>query len=139
MYSLRIGTSDDLPDVLELAEELFNTSVYRKFHKFDKSRIASLYLESLTKPQDEICTVLLTKDGSTVGFITMVAQPAAFSDAFIAAEMGFYIREEDRNYSTIKRLQEAFYYWAKRIGCSSLIQGKINQDSNPETFKIRRI
>ena len=139
MYNLRLGTAEDLPIVLELAEELFNSSVYKKFHTFDKNRITSLYLESLTKPQDEICTVLLTKNGEVEGFITMTAQPAAFSDAFLAVELGFYIREEERNYSSIKRLQEAYYYWAKRVGCVSLIQGKIKHDLNPETFRIRRI
>jgi GNAT superfamily N-acetyltransferase len=139
MYSLVLASIEDFEDVSRLAKELFYTSVYAKHSLFNETRVKDLLAKSSEMSLDEVATVLLKRDNSTVGFITIASQPSAYSEDKIAIELGFYILPEDRNFKTIRMLMNAYYYWAKSTSCSLLFQGRIVSPDLPEIYKIRSL
>lgn len=140
MY-LKLGTEDDAGDVVELGRDLFNHTVYSTLSTYNAHEVKENYVTSLEKPGHENTTILLCKDnGHVIGFIAAAASPLAFSENDkIAVELGFWVYKEHRSATALKKLLEAYYYWARTVGCKAAVLGKIKNRDDIETYRLKKL
>ena len=140
MY-LKLGKEEDASDVVELARDLFNHSVYSTMSTFSSVEVKENYLISLEKSQTEMVTLLLCNDsGFVIGFLSASAAPLIFNDKDkVAVELGFWVYKEHRSQSALKKLLDAYYYWARTVGCQAAILGKIKNRDEIETYKVKKL
>lgn len=135
---LRLATRDDLPAFLELTEELFNNTVYSTFSSFDTEHVSERFLASLEADQTKLCTVVLVNGEAPVGLITM-ARTGFMNKEEMAVEVAFWIKPEFRTKKTIKMLLQAYFYWARKVGCKAAFVGKLKGKQAPEQYLVRRL
>lgn len=135
---LRLATRDDLPAFLELTEELFNNTIYSTFSSFDTEHVSDRFLASLEADQSKLCTVVLVKGEAPVGLITM-ARTGFMNKEEMAVEVAFWIKPEHRTKKTIKMLLQAYFYWARKVGCKAAFVGKLKGKQAPEQYLVRRL
>ena len=135
---LKLATRDDLPAFLELTEELFNNTIYATFSTFDIKHVSERFLASLEADQTKICTVVLVNGEAPVGLITM-ARTGFMNKEEMAVEVAFWIKPEFRTKKTIKMLLQAYFYWARKVGCKAAFVGKLKGRQAPEQYLVRRL
>lgn len=135
---LRLANRDDLPAFLELTEELFNNTIYSTFSTFDTEHVSDRFLASLEADQSKLCTVVLTSGEAPVGLITM-ARTGFMNKEEMAVEVAFWIKPEYRTKKTIKMLLQAYFYWARKVGCKAAFVGKLKGKQAPEQYLVRRL
>lgn len=140
MY-LKLGTEEDVSAVVELARDLFNHSVYSSLSTFDPIEVKENYLESITKPPHEASHILLcSNSGHVIGFLCAAASPVAFNGKDkVAIELGFWVYKEHRTPASLKKLLEAYYYWARAVGCKAAVLGKIKNNTDVETYRLKKL
>ena len=140
MY-LKLGKEEDASDVVELARDLFNHSVYSTLSTFDPVEVKENYLESLERPGHEITNILLCSvhSGHVIGLLCGAATPLAFSKDKLAVELCFWVYKEHRTSAALKKLLEAYYYWARAVGCKAAVVGKIKNRDEIETYKVKKL
>jgi GNAT superfamily N-acetyltransferase len=135
---LRLATRDDLPAFLELTEELFDNTIYSTFSTFDTKHVSDRFLASLEGDQTKVCTVVLVNGEAPVGLITM-ARTGFMNKEEMAVEIAFWIKPEYRTKKTIKMLLQAYFYWARKVGCKAAFVGKLKGRQAPEQYLVRRL
>jgi hypothetical protein len=56
-----------------------------------------------------------------------------------AVELGFWITPEYRTVTAIKKLMSAYKFWAKKIGCTSILYGKLKDGETVESYTVRKL
>lgn len=139
MLSLKLATAEDAVSVAELFKELHEHSVYAgiiDYHPEDVSELVS----SLARDPNRGVTILLLEDGVLIGAMICSTMHQVFNKSEkTAVELGFWITPEKRTPTSLKKLLQAYRYWAKRIGCTSILQGKLTDRKHTETYSIRKI
>jgi hypothetical protein len=113
---IRIATFEDLPLLLELAEEQLSKSPYNNY-EFTPERMAEVLAAFIEAPNQEKI-VFVSEDGYLLGGIIS----PVFSTKKMASELGFYSRNEKDKRDWYK-LFKAYEYWAKKCGCTSIQAG----------------
>ena len=135
-----MATDHDTPVVISLLQELHTASEYNKHIPFDKQSTLETLSALLDSPKEDTCCILLEgPDKSVIGILVCSHMTHMFNKKEkTAVELAFWIRPEHRTLSGTKELLKAYRYWAKKIGCTSLFMGHL-QNGSVETYKIKRI
>lgn len=138
---LRLANKLDSPVVISLLEQLHANSAYAKLIPFQKGTTSELFEKLLDSKNEDACCILSCLDtGETVGLIICSSMGHMFNkDERTAIEIAFWINPKYRTFSRVKELLKAYHYWAKKIGCSSILTGTLQGTSATEIYKIRRI
>lgn len=140
MSFLKLAETSDTFVVLNLLEDLFNSSIYSTISKFDSFTVLERLTNVIEGNRDEGCVLLLKKEDKTVGvLIISFFVPLFNKDEKVGVELAFYIEPEYRTKGNIKKLMSAYRFWAKRIGCKAILVGKIKNKNEVESTTIRRI
>jgi len=139
-HSVRIATPSDVPAVARLMEELFNSSVYSDHASFKKEDVVDTTKSIISgNPRDAI-VFILEVSGVAQGVLAASTFTHAFNkDYKMACEIGFWLTKDYRTKSTIRALISGYKAWAKAVGCSSMLMGKLKSPGEPETYKIRKV
>ena len=139
MLSLKLAEEADALAVAVLFKELHDHSVYKDLIEYRPEDVAELVVK-LSKDPTTGVTILLQEDGRLIGAIMCSTMQQVFNKSEkTAVEIGFWITEKHRTAASLKKLLQAYRYWAKRIGCTSILQGKLTDRKNTETYTIRKL
>lgn len=135
-----MATFDDSPVVISLLQELHEASEYNALIPFDKQSTLESFSALVDCPREDTCCILLeAADKTVIGILVCSHMSHMFNKSEkTAVELAFWIRPEHRTLSGTKELLKAYRYWAKKIGCTSLFMGHL-QNGSVETYKIKRI
>ena len=137
---LKLATEDDLEVFLPLVKELFDHSVYSEVGTFDEEYVRKMFLNSFQLGQDKVCSVLLYSNEEPVGIISMSKTVMlANAEDEMALELAFWIKPEFRSLTSLRKLIQAYHYWAKLTQCKAVFLGKIKNRKAPEEYIVRRI
>lgn len=140
MLSLKIATLDEAPVLLELLHKLYRESAYEKIINWEENSVSSTLRRMLTGKQEEGCVVLLKDGEKTVGLIAVSYILQMFNvNHKTAVEVAYFIEPEYRTPAAHKALLKAYKFWARKVGCHSILMGKIKNMNEVETFTIRRL
>jgi hypothetical protein len=139
MLSLKLATEQDGLAVAVLFAELYNYSVYKGIVDYRPEDVSSVVAKLAKDPNNGV-TIMLLEEGKLIGAIICSTMQQVFNKSEkTAVELGFWITEKHRNPSSMKKLLQAYRYWAKRVGCTSILQGKLTDRNNTETYTIRKL
>lgn len=133
---LRLGTAEDVEEIVGMSKSLFDLSPYSVVSSFDRGIVVDNYLASLTLEKFEFVNILLCSESDVVGFLSCGSNKGQFSEDRYAVEVGFYIKPEYKTVSAAKMLVSAFHYWAKEADCKAAFIGKM-KDKKIETYKMK--
>lgn len=135
-----MATDRDTPVVISLLQELHTASEYNKHIPFDKQSTLETLSALLDSPKEDTCCILLEgPDKSVIGILVCSHMTHMFNKKEkTAVELAFWIRPEHQSLSGAKELLRAYRYWAKTIGCTTILTGSL-QNNGVETYKIKRI
>ena len=137
---LKIANLADKDNFIELVKELYEESVYSTISPFNQDNVEKMLLDSFESEQSDICTVLLMEDKATIGLMTMSHTDLSFmSKGKVAIELAFWIKPEYRDFGSYRMLMQAYFYWARQIGCSAAFVGKLKNKNSPEYYTLRRL
>ncbi len=138
MTELSLATEADIPELLLLAEEFYNWSIYSNLGPFDKEQTRKS-LELFCSDVNIFALILLRDDGKLIGAIAATSFYPLFYSVKTGIETFFYILPEYRNGSTLKTLLKAYRYWCKIVNCKFYYISKMVSSDNTESNKLRRI
>lgn len=139
MLSLRLATEADALAVAVLFKELHNYSVYEGIIDYHPEDVAEV-VKKLSKDPNNGVTILLYEEARLIGAMICSTMQQVFNKSEkTAVELGFWITPDHRTSASLKKLLQAYRYWAKRVGCTSILQGKLTDRKNTETYTIRKI
>lgn len=118
--SLKIATLDDLPVAMDITKK-FVASTYFS-HTVNDQRIEEVCVGIITSP---LGIFLLYDDHS---MLAGMANKFILGEHYNATELGWYVDPEHRSEGVGSKLLEAFEYWAKTIGCKSVVMGSLEDD-----------
>jgi GNAT superfamily N-acetyltransferase len=112
---LRVATTDDIPKLVKLCEEIVPTLPEYKDVGFDSSHTEkSLY--NLLR-HENIKLFIIEVENNIDGLIIGASGPEYFMTGNVCREMFFWVRPEARGVGYATILLEAFEDWAKQMGC----------------------
>lgn len=139
MLSLKLATEGDALAVAVLFKELHSFSVYNNIVDYRAEDVVDI-VSKLSRDPTTGVTILLYEEGKLIGAIICSTMQQVFNKSEkTAVELGFWITEKHRTPGALKKLLQAYRYWAKRIGCTSILQGKLTDRNNTETYTIRKL
>ena len=139
-HSVRIGTVSDTTAIVRLMKDLFYASVYTNHGTFSEKDARETTKKELSGNPKEGIIFVLEVNGVVQGVLVASSFAHAFNrSVLMAAEVGFWIDPEYRSVATIKALMRAYRVWAKTIGCTSILVGKLKSQGEPETYNIRKL
>lgn len=139
MLSLKLATEKDGLAVAVLFKELHDYSVYNGVVDYKPEDVAAI-VAKLSKDPNTGVTILLEDEGRLIGAIICSTMQQVFNQSEkTAVELGFWITPSKRTPASLKKLLQAYRYWAKRVGCTTILQGKLTDRNNTETYTIRKI
>lgn len=139
MLSLKLAKESDALAVAVLFKELHNYSVYKGIVDYRPEDVVEMVVK-LSKDPNSGVTILLYEETRLIGAMICSTMQQVFNKTEkTAVELGFWITEKHRTPGALKKLLQAYRYWAKRIGCTSILQGKLTDRNNTETYTIRKL
>jgi hypothetical protein len=139
MLSLKLATPNDSLAIAVLFKELHDHSVYKGIVEYQPQDVSEV-VTKLAKDPNSGVTIMLFEEGRLIGAIICSTMQQVFNKSEkTAVELGFWITEKHRTPGALKKLLQAYRYWAKRIGCTSILQGRLTDRNNTETYTIRKL
>lgn len=142
MHRLKIATQEDLEAILVLLEEFFNKTVYSTITDYSLIDTRESIANLLKVPVSQGCFVLLVSEtGQVDGLLIGSYMNHMFNKAEkTAVEIALYIREGVATRALYKKLLQAYRYWAKSIGCNSIMTGQLAPSpTEVESYSIRKL
>lgn len=137
---LKIADQSDIKGILRLVKQLFGSSVYASNLDIDEEHVKNLALQYTQADQQQGCIILLVKRDKPVGLLACSHMPLLFNPKYKSAvELAFWIEPEYRNNTSLKMLLGAYKYWAKRVGCTHIMYGKMKSNDISETYTVRKL
>jgi len=133
---ISIATTNDIPTLINLSQDLVKTTNYR-FLDFSSKRLSDVLTNGINQdPSKSICLIGKV-DGQIVGTIAGAVGQSAFSDDLIASEWLWWGKPELGKRQLLKLL-DGFEYWAKHIAkCKAMLVGRMHFKSQPEDYFSR--
>ena len=139
MLSLKLATEKDALAVATLFKELHSFSVYEGVVPYRGEDVEEIVTKLSRDPNTGV-TILLEDEGRLIGAMICSTMQQVFNKSEkTAVELGFWITPDKRTPTALKKLLQAYRYWAKRVGCTSILQGKLTDRKNTETYTIRKL
>jgi hypothetical protein len=113
--SLRLATPDDLVCLIDFTRKLISELPYSPV--FDEIKIREILSKVLLGDKNENIIILVCHDDIPVGVIGCAVSHPLWSEAKIAIELLLYVTTSERNGSALRKLLEAYRFWAKKVGC----------------------
>lgn len=110
---------DDVDDVFSLAMEFFRNSPYKDMY-IDESEVQNLVWEFALGPKTERLCLLLRDGDTTVGALAGLITKQLFNKDKLAVEVIWWINPEYRSFKSARILRDAYEYWAKKMGATSI-------------------
>ena len=140
MQSLRIATEKDVDFICCLTENLFDASVYSKHTTFNMQEVKALAKKILQGKREDAIVLILGDEEKDYGIAVCSHMNQLFnSKEKTAVELAFWIEPEHRTRSGLKTLLSGYKFWAKKIGCGSILYGKMKTREAPEEYIMRRL
>lgn len=114
---LRQLTTDDMPQLLELAREMHKSGVYSAY-PIDEDRIAYILTAIIEEPS--ALTVGYEVDGTLAGAFAGEVIQDLWVDVMVAVDHAFYVREKYRGSRAGIVLLKEYERWAKDMGADVL-------------------
>lgn len=115
---LKIATHEDMPELKRMCLLFKDNSPYKDF-AVDEGKIEEL-LGSLMSAGPTVAVILLSiVEDKPVGMLVGLAREFIFSKDKHATELAWWVDKEHRG-TAGRELQEAFTFWAKKVGCKYL-------------------
>jgi GNAT superfamily N-acetyltransferase len=114
---LRQLTTDDMPQLLELAREMHKNGVYAAY-PIDEDRIAYILTAIIEEPS--ALTVGYEVDGVLAGAFAGEVIQDLWVDVMVAVDHAFYVREAHRGSRAGIVLLKEYERWAKDMGADVL-------------------
>lgn len=136
--TLRHANLDDIPAILEMAKDLYETSVYKTI-KVDYARGRQMLEQFIVEGNENFLVMLSHDEGTPVGVIAAYVFKPLFSQERIATEVLLWLKPEYRTTQRGKELLDAYEYWAKLVGASFVQYGMLSSaDPRLARFYERR-
>lgn len=120
MFKIRFGETKDIPILVRMSRDFFESSHYFKTNVFNPETVKKTIEDNLSKPKEQSILLILEKDEKVVGFIAGLAFHSFFSDDYFAVEHLWWVDPEYRSSKSLLLLK-SLEQWASHIGCSKLI------------------
>jgi GNAT superfamily N-acetyltransferase len=114
MSLVREATLEDLKDLTELGEEMFEFSGLEEFYPFSPEVLAAQF-KSLIESDEALVVVLATPKGIQ-GVLAAVSFIGIGGTLPVTYEQYIFVREEHRGGSTIRKFLKAYHAWGERLG-----------------------
>jgi len=115
---LRLATWADMDKLIGFARCLISDLHYRPI--FDEFKVRQIITNVLNGDKNKALIIIVEQDGNPLGVLgSSLCQPLfCQSQEEMAVELLLYIVPEARGYIVLKRLLEAYTYWAKLVGAT---------------------
>lgn len=133
---IQIATTNDIPKLIELSEQLIETSKYR-FLNFSPKRLTQVLTDGINQDPTKAICLIGKIDGEIVGTIAGAVGQTAFSEDQIASEWLWWVKP---NLGKRKLLQllDGFEYWAKHVAkCKAMLVGRMHFKDQSESYFSR--
>ncbi len=139
MHTLKLATQTDIPEVVNLLQSLFNSSVYQSQTQFKRLDVIDNLERLLQRPADGVILCLVHEE-NTVGVLVASHMRHLFNEKEkTAVELGFFIKEGHKTLASLKLMLKAYRYWARMQKCTSIMMGKLKDATSIETYSLRRL
>jgi hypothetical protein len=115
MLSLKLAELNDLDCIVDFTIRLIKDTNLPI--PPDVLKIKTIIEKVLQGDKNENIIILVCHDDIPVGVIGCAVSHPLWSEAKIAIELLLYVTTSERNGSALRRLLEAYRYWAKKVGC----------------------
>ena len=114
MSTMRIATKEDIPAIVEIAEQMHGEGQYKNI-PFDPKMYAAFLDVVLFQSTTGVCCLSIADDKVIGGIIGQVGN-FPFSEELRAVDLGFYVVPEHRGTSAAVRLLKMYETWATGMG-----------------------
>lgn len=128
---LRHATLDDLPEIFELAKDLFTGSPMEGM-RFSPRKIQSKILQAVSSGFEDYLVIVAEDEGKIVGALAAYCYEPIWSDQKIACEVLWHVKPEYRKGRRGLDMMDAYEAWAKSRGCVFAQYGILS--SSPQTM-----
>jgi hypothetical protein len=137
ILSLKLAAAGDADKVLPILRKLFDKSIYSTVTDFNVEDVRATFIQCVS----EGVVILLCLDVKIVGLIAASTVSHLFDRKHkTAVELAFWLDDDiDNRKVALRRLIGAYRYWAKKVGCHSILMGKLKNKSEVETYTIRKL
>ena len=138
--SLKIATVHDKKATLGLLKELFDNSVYSRISTFNQEDASKAFKGIVDGKLSDGSIILLLDRETPVGCLVCSAIEHMFNrKEKTGVELAFWITSSKRTLRGMKMLLQAYRYWCKTVGCTSILMGKLKTKNETETYTIRKL
>jgi RimJ/RimL family protein N-acetyltransferase len=130
---LRLATNTDIPELVRMALLFKEHSPYKDYAT-DALKIEELIGSLIASP--EAIVILYNIDDKPVGMVIGLAREFIFSRDRHATELVWWVDPEFRDKEVGQELQEAFVFWANRLGCKYLHMTLLENEDAPKMRKM---
>lgn len=123
MKEIRHATLEDIPDIIAFGKELIEGSSYEILQMDPAKARQTLEKFIVEAGTTYLCLVVEDEEAGVVGAIAGHAFTPLFSSTKTAAEVFWYLSPAHRKGRRGKDMMEAYEYWAKLSGCSTVHYG----------------
>lgn len=131
---LKIADLTDLPDLKRMAL-LFKVNSPYTDHLTDEDKVEETIKGLLSSDSKDAIVLLAIEDFKTVGMVAGIAREFIFSRERHATEIVWWVDVEHRK-GPGQKLQEAFVYWAQKVGCKYLHMTLLQNKDAPKLKKL---
>lgn len=131
---LKVADLSDLSDIKRMAL-LFKANSPYADQVCDESKVEETLIGLIQGDKTSSLILVAIEDGKTVGMLACLAAEFIFSREKYATELLWWVDPEHRR-GPGKELQEAFTFWANKVGCKYINMSLLE---NKDTSKMKRI
>lgn len=117
---VKIALKEDKEQVMELAMQFAEASPYKDM--IDRSAVEQVVDDVL---ESKYAVILLHTEG---GFIAGRVAPFPFGVWLIGQELAWWVNPEKRGSGIGQQLREGFEFWAKKIGCKTVVFSTLEKE-----------
>lgn len=109
---IRRYTIEDIPVLVERAQEFFDCSPNYRYISYDKSKMRAWFLANLNN-KSFFCNLAVNEDGEYIGILCASIAEYVFSREVFASDEFFYIPEDRKSLRLATELVGQYVAWGK--------------------------
>lgn len=132
--TLRHASLDDVPKILQMSKDLYESSSYKRI-AVDYTHARVMLEKFIIEGNKDFLVMLSHDNGKPVGVIAAYVFQPLFSSEKVATEVLLWLEPEYRTPSRAKELLDAYEYWAKLVG-AAVAQYGLMSSADPRLSKF---